>query len=92
MKVERANADELDDVVAVLSEAAAWLSSRGIEHWPDPYPADWVAPSTERGEMPRAAAPLLRGAGLRPSRGHDDRGFPDEPLRAPVPGARLEES
>jgi len=50
VRVERANADELDDVVAVLSEVAAWLSSRGIEQWPDPYPADWVAPSTERGE------------------------------------------
>ncbi len=50
MKVEPARPAELDAVVDVLSEAAAWLRSRGIEQWPSPYPADWVAPSIERGE------------------------------------------
>ena len=50
MKVERAGAEELGDVVEVLSEAAAWLRSRGIEQWPSPFRADWVAPSIERGE------------------------------------------
>jgi GNAT superfamily N-acetyltransferase len=50
VKVERATAEELDEVVAVLSEAAAWLRARGIEQWPDPYPADWVEPSIRRGE------------------------------------------
>jgi GNAT superfamily N-acetyltransferase len=50
MKVTRAKADELDEVVVVMSEAAAWLRSRGIEQWPSPYPAAWVAPSIERGE------------------------------------------
>ena len=50
MRVERASPEELDEVVAVLSEAARWLRGRGIEQWPDPYPADWVAPSIERGE------------------------------------------
>jgi GNAT superfamily N-acetyltransferase len=50
MMVTRARAEEVDEVVAVLSEAAAWLRSRGIDQWPDPYPASWVAPSVERGE------------------------------------------
>ena len=50
MKVERASPDEVDEVVAVLSEAVSWLRSRGIEQWPDPYPAEWVAASIERGE------------------------------------------
>ena len=50
MNVKRAGAGEVDKVVAVLSEAAAWLRSRGIEQWPDPYPAEWVAASVERGE------------------------------------------
>jgi protein-tyrosine phosphatase len=50
MRVTRAGADELDEVVALLSEAAAWLRSRGIDQWPDPYPAEWVAGSIERGE------------------------------------------
>ena len=48
--VSRAGAEEVGDVVAVLSEAAAWLHSRGIDQWPDPYPAEWVAPSVRRGE------------------------------------------
>jgi ribosomal protein S18 acetylase RimI-like enzyme len=50
MKIERASVEELDEVVALLSEASAWLRARGIEHWPDPYPADWVEPSIRRGE------------------------------------------
>jgi GNAT superfamily N-acetyltransferase len=50
VKVERASAEELNEVVAVLSEAAAWLGARGIEQWPDPYPPDWVEPSIRRGE------------------------------------------
>jgi ribosomal protein S18 acetylase RimI-like enzyme len=50
MKIDAARAEELDEVVGVLSEAAAWLRSRGIEQWPSPYPTEWVAPSIERGE------------------------------------------
>jgi ribosomal protein S18 acetylase RimI-like enzyme len=50
VKVERARPEELEDVVGVLSEAGAWLRSRGVEQWPDPYPAEWVAASIERGE------------------------------------------
>jgi ribosomal protein S18 acetylase RimI-like enzyme len=50
VKVDRATTEELEDVVAVLSEAAAWLRSRGIAQWPYPYPAEWVAASIERGE------------------------------------------
>ena len=50
MRVERASPEELDEVVAVLSEAAAWLRVRGIEQWPDPFPAAWVEPSIKRGE------------------------------------------
>ena len=42
--------EELEEVVAVLSEAAAWLRALGIEQWPDPFPAAWVEPSIERGE------------------------------------------
>jgi ribosomal protein S18 acetylase RimI-like enzyme len=50
VRVEQASAEELGEVVAVLSEAAAWLRARGIEQWPHPFPADWVEPSIERGE------------------------------------------
>ena len=37
-------------MLAVLSESARWLNSRGIEQWPDPFPADRVEPSIARGE------------------------------------------
>ena len=50
MRIEPASLEEVGEVVGVLSEAAAWLHSRGIEQWPDPYPADWVEPSIRRGE------------------------------------------
>jgi ribosomal protein S18 acetylase RimI-like enzyme len=50
MKVERAGPEELGKVADVLSEAAAWLRSRGIEQWPHPHPAEWVDASIQRGE------------------------------------------
>jgi hypothetical protein len=50
VKVTPVGAEELDEVVEVLSEAAAWLNSRGIEQWPDPHPSEWVAASIDRGE------------------------------------------
>jgi hypothetical protein len=50
MKVGQARSDELGEVLAVLSESARWLRSRGIEQWPDPFPADRVEPSIARGE------------------------------------------
>jgi GNAT superfamily N-acetyltransferase len=48
--VERARPEELDVVVDVLSESARWLRSRGIDQWPDPFPADRVDASIARGE------------------------------------------
>ena len=50
MIVEQARPEELGEVLAVLSESARWLNSRGIEQWPDPFPADRVEPSIARGE------------------------------------------
>ncbi|WP_165945741.1 GNAT family N-acetyltransferase [Micromonospora sp. KC606] len=37
-------------VVAVLDQAAAWLTAAGIKQWPDRFETEWVAPSVERGE------------------------------------------
>jgi len=48
--VEQARPEELGEVLAVLSESARWLRSRGIEQWPDPFPPDQVEPSIARGE------------------------------------------
>ena len=50
MIVEQARPEELGEVLAVPSESARWLNSRGIEQWPDPFPADRVEPSIARGE------------------------------------------
>jgi hypothetical protein len=50
MRLWRARPDEIDVVLAVLAEAAGWLRGRGIEQWPDRFPADWVMPAIDRGE------------------------------------------
>ena len=51
LDVRRAEPDDLDDVVAILSEAARWLLGRGIEQWLDPFPRDRVERLVERGEF-----------------------------------------
>lgn len=50
MRVRRAGPGEVEIVVAVLAEAAGWLRERGIEQWPDRFPADWVMPAIDRSE------------------------------------------
>jgi ribosomal protein S18 acetylase RimI-like enzyme len=49
--VRRAAPQDLDTVVAILSEAARWLLGRGIRQWPDPFPRDRAAALLERGEF-----------------------------------------
>jgi ribosomal protein S18 acetylase RimI-like enzyme len=51
LEVRRAGADDVDEIVAILSEAARWLISRGIQQWPDPFPRDRIARLVERGEF-----------------------------------------
>ena len=50
MRLERAHKNEVEVVLEVLSESARWLTSRGIEQWPDPFPRDPVERSIARGE------------------------------------------
>jgi GNAT superfamily N-acetyltransferase len=50
MRVWRAGPGDIDAVLAVLADAARWLSERGVEQWPDRFPAEWVVPAVERGE------------------------------------------
>ena len=49
--VARAGIEDLDEVVAILSEAARWLLARGIVQWPDPFPPELIAPGVERDEV-----------------------------------------
>jgi protein-tyrosine phosphatase len=51
LDVRRAEPEELDEVVAILSEAARWLLERGIRQWPDPFPRDRAAALLDRGEF-----------------------------------------
>jgi GNAT superfamily N-acetyltransferase len=37
-------------VLDVLTDAAAWLRSRGVAQWPARFPTDWVTPTIEAGE------------------------------------------
>ncbi|HEV8208442.1 MAG TPA: GNAT family N-acetyltransferase [Acidimicrobiia bacterium] len=50
MRIRRARPDEIEVVLAVLADAAAWLRARGVEQWPDQFPTDWVTPAIEAGE------------------------------------------
>lgn len=49
-----AQPDDLPQVMEILSQAAAWLQSKGIDQWPSPPPKHWqqrMAEKIERGEM-----------------------------------------
>jgi GNAT superfamily N-acetyltransferase len=50
VKLRQARPDEVDVVLDVLANAAAWLRSRGVEQWPDRFATDWVMPAIEAGE------------------------------------------
>jgi GNAT superfamily N-acetyltransferase len=50
VRVRLAQPDEIDVVLDVLSDAAAWLQARGVEQWPVRFPVEWVMPEIERGE------------------------------------------
>lgn len=41
---------QVDDVLAVLDEAAAWLRGRGVEQWPSRFEPSWVEGAVSRGE------------------------------------------
>jgi GNAT superfamily N-acetyltransferase len=48
--VRRAGPGDIEVVLAVLADAAAWLRARGVDQWPDRFPVDWVMPAIDRGE------------------------------------------
>ena len=50
MRVRRGGTDDIEVVLDVLADAAAWLQSKHIEQWPDRFPVEWVMPAIERGE------------------------------------------
>jgi GNAT superfamily N-acetyltransferase len=50
MLIRRARRDDIDLVLDVLADAAAWLRGRGVEQWPERFPSDSVMPAIERGE------------------------------------------
>src|SRR5580693_9315586 len=41
---------QLDEVLAVLDEASAWLAGRGVEQWPSRFEPSWVEGAVRRGE------------------------------------------
>jgi len=51
LDVRQAQPEDLDTVVAILSEAARWLLERGIRQWPDPFPRDRAAALLDRGDF-----------------------------------------
>jgi GNAT superfamily N-acetyltransferase len=51
LDVRRAEPADVGEIVAMLSEAARWLLSRGIRQWPDPFPRDRVERLVCRGDV-----------------------------------------
>jgi ribosomal protein S18 acetylase RimI-like enzyme len=51
LEVRQARAEDVDELVATLSEAARWLLERGIEQWPHPFPRGRVEALVRRGEF-----------------------------------------
>lgn len=49
--VRTAQTDDLDEVTDILAECSAWLRSKGIVQWPDPFPPDQLLPSLEAGDL-----------------------------------------
>ena len=45
-----AGPDDVDDVLSVLDEAAAWLHARGVSQWPERFESSWVEDAIRRGE------------------------------------------
>jgi hypothetical protein len=45
-----AGPDQVDDVLNLLDEAAAWLQARGISQWPERFESSWVEEAIRRGE------------------------------------------
>jgi hypothetical protein len=40
MRITRATPDDLDALIAFRDQAAAWLASRGIDQWQEPWPTE----------------------------------------------------
>ena len=49
IEIRRANSDEIDDVILVLDEVAAWLASVRVQQWPLRCRREWVSSSVEEG-------------------------------------------
>jgi GNAT superfamily N-acetyltransferase len=51
LEVRSAEDDDVDEVIAILAEVAAWLKSKGITQWPERFPRDIVVKTMERREL-----------------------------------------
>jgi hypothetical protein len=40
MRIARATPDDLDTLIAFRDQAAAWLASKGIDQWQEPWPTE----------------------------------------------------
>jgi GNAT superfamily N-acetyltransferase len=45
-----AGPDQVDNVLGLLDEAAAWLQAQGISQWPERFESSWVEDAIHRGE------------------------------------------
>lgn len=70
VELRPARVEDLDTVLSVLDEAAGWLSSRGVEQWPDHFDPAWLGRQVARGDTWLAVAGG-RALGTLEIAGHD---------------------
>jgi GNAT superfamily N-acetyltransferase len=46
----RAGPREINDVLAVFDEVAAWLGERGVQQWPPRFEREWIEPALLAGD------------------------------------------
>lgn len=49
LELQRADVDCLGETMAILNSAASWLSSKGVEQWPERFAANQVLPTIMQG-------------------------------------------
>ncbi|OLT15757.1 hypothetical protein BJF78_16090 [Pseudonocardia sp. CNS-139] len=51
VEVRRAAAADVDVVIGVLDESAAWLAARGVVQWPPAFRPEWLEPALRDGDV-----------------------------------------
>lgn len=51
LEVRRGHVADIEEIVDLLAQTAAWLTSKGVQQWPARFPTELVAAGVARGEV-----------------------------------------